>query len=123
VKKRLEFITRLKAIIIGRQAEILDRIQADTGKSRTDALTAEIFGTLDHLDYLEKNAARILADRKVPTPFALMGKKSKIYFEPMGTTLIISPVELPLLPGHRPHHPLLRGGQRRYLQALQCHAA
>jgi acyl-CoA reductase-like NAD-dependent aldehyde dehydrogenase len=95
VKKRLEFITRLKAIIIDRQADILDRIQADAGKSRTDALTAEIFGTLDHLDYLEKNAVKTLADRKVPTPFALMGKKSKIYFEPMGTTLIISPWNYP----------------------------
>ncbi|MFO7714605.1 aldehyde dehydrogenase family protein [Desulfosarcina sp.] len=95
VKKRLEFITRLKAIIIARQADILDRIQADTGKSRTDALTAEIFGTLDHLDYLEKNAVKVLKDRKVPTPFALMGKQSKIYFEPVGTTLIISPWNYP----------------------------
>lgn len=95
VKKRLEFITRLKAIIIARQADILDRIQADTGKSRTDALTAEIFGTLDHLDYLEKNAGKVLKDRKVPTPFALMGKQSKIYFEPVGTTLIISPWNYP----------------------------
>ncbi len=95
VKKRLEFVTRLKAIIIARQAYILDRIQADAGKSRTDALTAEIFGTLDHLDYLEKNALKVLADRKVPTPFALMGKRSKIYFEPVGTTLIISPWNYP----------------------------
>ena len=94
-KKRLEFITRLKAIIIARQADILDRIQADTGKSRTDALTAEIFGTLDHLDYLEKNAGKVLKDRKVPTPFALMGKQSKIYFEPVGTTLIICPWNYP----------------------------
>ena len=95
VNKRLEFISRLRAIIIARQGYILDRIQEDTGKSRTDALTAEIFGTLDHLDYLEKNAGKVLADRKVPTPFALMGKKSKIYFEPMGTTLIISPWNYP----------------------------
>lgn len=95
VKKRLEFVSRLKAIIIARQAYILDRIQTDAGKSRTDALTAEIFGTLDHLDYLEKNAVKVLADRKVPTPFALMGKKSKIYFEPVGTTLIISPWNYP----------------------------
>ncbi len=95
LKKRLQFVTRLKRIIIARQAYILDRIQKDAGKSRTDALTAEIFGTLDHLDYLEKNAVKILADRKVPTPFALMGKKSKIYFEPMGTTLIISPWNYP----------------------------
>jgi acyl-CoA reductase-like NAD-dependent aldehyde dehydrogenase len=95
VKKRLEFVDRLRAIIISRQDHILDRIQADTGKSRTDALTAEIFGTLDHLDYLQKNAAKVLADRKVPTPFALMGKKSRIYFEPMGTVLIISPWNYP----------------------------
>jgi acyl-CoA reductase-like NAD-dependent aldehyde dehydrogenase len=95
LNKRLEFISRLKAIIVARQAHILDRIQAETGKSRTDALTAEIFGTLDHLDYLEKNARKVLADRKVPTPFALMGKQSKIYFESLGTTLIISPWNYP----------------------------
>ena len=94
--KRLEFIARLQAVIIDRQKEILDRIQQDTGKSRTDALTAEIFGTLDHLDYLCKNSGRILADRKVPTPLALMGKKSRIYFEPLGTALIISPWNYPL---------------------------
>ncbi len=95
IAKRLEFISNLREIIINRQAYILDRIQKDTGKSRTDALTAEIFGTLDHLDYLEKRAKKILADRSVPTPFALMGKKSRIYFEPMGTTLIISPWNYP----------------------------
>lgn len=95
VNKRLEFIARLKAVIVARQAHILDRIQAETGKSRTDALTAEIFGTLDHLDYLQKNARKVLADRKVPTPLALMGKQSKIYFEPLGTALIISPWNYP----------------------------
>jgi acyl-CoA reductase-like NAD-dependent aldehyde dehydrogenase len=95
VVKRLEFVSNLKEIIINRQAYILDRIQKDTGKSRTDALTAEIFGTLDHLDYLEKRARKVLADRSVPTPFALMGKKSRIYFEPLGTTLIISPWNYP----------------------------
>ena len=93
--KRLEFIARLKAVIIERRAQILDRVQHDTRKSRTDALTAEIFGTLDHLDYLGKHAARVLADRKVPTPLALMGKKSRIYFEPLGTALIISPWNYP----------------------------
>jgi len=93
--KRLECISNLKEIIIKRQEYILDRIQQDTKKSRTDALTSEIFGTLDHLDYLEKNSAKILADRPVPTPFALMGKKSRIYFEPLGTVLIISPWNYP----------------------------
>jgi acyl-CoA reductase-like NAD-dependent aldehyde dehydrogenase len=95
VKKRLMFITNLKAIILENQEYILDRVQEDTGKSRFDAITAEIFGVLDFLDYLEKNAVKILSDRKVATPFALMGKKSKIYFEPLGTALLISPWNYP----------------------------
>ncbi len=95
VKKRLEFITNLKAVILKNQEHILDRVQQDTGKSRFDAITAEIFGVLDFLDYLEKNAVKILSDRKVPTPFALMGKKSKVYFEPLGTALLISPWNYP----------------------------
>lgn len=95
VKKRLGFITNLKAVILENQELILDRVQLDTGKSRFDAITAEIFGVLDFLDYLEKNAVKILSDRKVPTPFALMGKKSKIYFEPLGTALLISPWNYP----------------------------
>ncbi|MBU0972030.1 MAG: aldehyde dehydrogenase family protein [Proteobacteria bacterium] len=95
VKKRLEFISNLKAVILSNQEYILDRLQADTKKSRFDAITAEIFGTLDFLDYLEKHAVKFLSDRKVPTPFALMGKKSKVYFEPLGTALLISPWNYP----------------------------
>ena len=95
VKKRLGFITNLKAVILANQERILDRVQEDTGKSRFDAITAEIFGVLDYLDYLEKNAVKILSDRKVSTPFALMGKKSKIYFEPLGTALLFSPWNYP----------------------------
>jgi acyl-CoA reductase-like NAD-dependent aldehyde dehydrogenase len=95
VRKRLEFIDRLRQAILDRKDEILDRVQQDTGKSRVDALTAEIFGTLDHLDYLKKNAVKELSDRRVPTPLALMGKKSRIYYEPLGVALIISPWNYP----------------------------
>jgi aldehyde dehydrogenase (NAD+) len=95
VKKRLEFVTRLKKVILENQEMILDRVQADTGKSRFDAITAEIFGVLDFLDYIEKNAGKMLADRKVATPFALMGKSSKVYFEPLGVALLISPWNYP----------------------------
>ncbi len=95
VKKRLQFISNLKVVILKNQEYILDRLQADTKKSRFDAITAEIFGVLDFLDYLEKNAAKVLSDRKVSTPLALMGKRSKVYFEPLGTALLISPWNYP----------------------------
>ena len=94
--QRLKYITSLKEIILAQHESILDRIQADTKKSRTDALMSEIFGVLDHLTYLEKYAIKQLRDRKVPTPLSLMGKKSKILFEPLGVALIISPWNYPL---------------------------
>ena len=121
MKKRLGFITALKSVILEHQEYILDRLQADTKKSRFDAITAEIFGTLDFLDYLEKNAVKYLKDRKVSTPFALMGKKSRVFFEPLGTAPAHLSLELSLLPGHCAHCPGLYRGQRRGVQALFGH--
>lgn len=95
VKERIKLLTNLKKNILSEKEHIIDEIQHDTGKSRSDALVSEIFGVLDHLVYLEKNAAKILADKKVQTPIALMGKKSKIIYEPLGTVLIISPWNYP----------------------------
>jgi len=95
VKERISKIKFLKKIILNKREAIIDRIQQDTGKSRSDALISEIFGVLDHLTYLEKSGEKMLKDKKVSTPIALMGKKSRIYFEPMGVILIISPWNYP----------------------------
>ena len=86
---------RLREVIIRRQDEILDAIQKDTGKCRTDAHVSEIFSTLDHLSFLEAQTAKCLADESVPTPIALMGKKSRVYYESLGVVLIISPWNYP----------------------------
>lgn len=95
VKERILKIKFLKKIILDKREAIIDRIQKDTGKSRSDALISEIFSILDHLTFLEKNGEKMLKDKKVSTPIALMGKKSRIYFEPMGVILIISPWNYP----------------------------
>lgn len=95
VSKRIEYLANLRETIVERQEEIIQKIMLDSNKSQTDILTSDVFGALDHLAYLEKNAKKFLADQKVPTPLALMGKKSKIYYEPMGTVLMISPWNYP----------------------------
>ena len=95
VAERVKYLTNLRAIVLRRREEIIDRIQKDTGKSRSDALISEIFGVLDNLAWLEKNAPRYLKERKVHTPIALMGKTSWLWFEPLGTILIISPWNYP----------------------------
>lgn len=95
IAERLELMSNLKQVIIDKRDWIIDRIQEDNGKSRSDALISEVFGVLDHLQWLEKNAKKALADESIKTPIALMGKKSKIYYEPLGTILVISPWNYP----------------------------
>ena len=73
---RAPISTALRAVILRRREEIIDRIQQDTGKSRSDALISEIFGVLDNLAWMEKAAPKALEDHKVHTPIALMGKTS-----------------------------------------------
>lgn len=95
LSERLDAIRRLKTTILQNQNLIIDSIQKATGKSRSDALMSEIFPILDHFNYLEKFAPRILRDRKVHTPLPLLGKKSRVYFEPLGPVLIICPWNYP----------------------------
>ena len=95
VAERLQHVALLRHAVLRRREEIVDRIQRDTGKSRSDALISEIFGVLDNLAWLEAHAAKALADRKQHTPLALMGKKSWTWYEPLGTILIISPWNYP----------------------------
>ncbi len=92
---RLNFLSRLKSLILEKRESIIDRIQAETRKSRSDALMSEIFSTVEHLDFLLKRSEKYLSDRKVHTPLALMGKQSQVWFEPLGTILVISPWNYP----------------------------
>ena len=95
VAQRVAESRKLKAHILANKEEIVDRICSETGKPRMEAMMTEIFPTVDLLDYYEKNAVKILKDETVKTPVLMMGKKSKVYYEPIGPVLIISPWNYP----------------------------
>lgn len=95
IEERLIYIGRVKSIILEQRSHIVQAVQRETNKSKTDALVSEIFGVLDYLTFLEKETKNALKDQNVKTPIMLMGKKSKIYVEPLGTILIISPWNYP----------------------------
>ncbi len=92
---RIACVARLQDVILAQREEIIDRIQQDTGKSRSDALISEIFGVLDNLAWLAKFAPKHLGDHKQHTGLALMGKTSWTWYEPLGTILVISPWNYP----------------------------
>lgn len=95
VAKRLTYTEEIRRVILRRQEEIIDIIQAETHKCRTDILTSELFPIFEHLDFLAHSAEAALKNESAPTPISMMGKKSEIWFESLGTILVISPWNYP----------------------------
>lgn len=95
VRQRLNELQKLKHYLLDNGEKVARRISEETGKCLTDAMLAEIFPTLDIIEYYNKHAENMLADKKVPTPLLLIGKKSRVLYEPMGVVLIISPWNYP----------------------------
>lgn len=95
VRERLNELKKIKTYLLNNHERVARRIVEETGKCLADAFITEVFAVVDMLAYYEKNAERMLADRTVPASLMLMGKKSRIVFEPMGVVLIISPWNYP----------------------------
>lgn len=95
VRERLAHMKRVSQYILKNKDAIVDRICEETGKPKAEALLTEIFPTLDLIDVYAKTAEKTLRDESVTTPILLLGKKSKIYYEPLGTVLIIAPWNYP----------------------------
>lgn len=95
VRERIAEARKIKQYILDNKETIVQRVVDETGKPRTEAMLTEIFPTLDLIQHYEKTAERVLKDERHPTPLVLMGKKSKVYYEPLGVVLVISPWNYP----------------------------
>ncbi|OUV57265.1 MAG: hypothetical protein CBC73_00540 [Flavobacteriales bacterium TMED113] len=91
-------ITKLRLIrkwIKENEQEIIDNILKDYKKPITEIYTSEINPAISHIDYTIKNIKNWKKPKSVKTPIHLIGTKSKIYYEPKGVCLIISPWNYP----------------------------
>jgi len=95
VKERLKEVSKLRRYIRDNKEMIVDRVIAETGKSRMDAMLTEVFSVLDLIFWYERTAEKDLADVIMKTPLLLAGKKARIYYEPIGPVLVISPWNYP----------------------------
>lgn len=95
ISQRVNEISKIKRYIVENMEYIVEELSKDLGKTKSEALLMEVFPVLDCIKYYEKNAENILRNKKIKTPIALMGKKSFVFYEPLGTVLIISPWNFP----------------------------
>lgn len=94
VKQRLAVLAKVQQRILDIREEIVDCLVLECGKTKTDA-NIEIIGALDWLKWLQDHGANFLGDEKVTTPITLLGKKSRIWQQPLGTVLVIAPWNYP----------------------------
>ena len=108
---RAKLMYRLRHWLVKNRARVVDTIVAENGKTREDALLAELFYMADSLGFWAKRAEKYLADERVRThsPF-LLGKKVVVRHRPLGVVGVIAPWNYPLTLGVGDALPALMAG-------------
>ncbi|HVT37417.1 MAG TPA: aldehyde dehydrogenase family protein [Gemmatimonadaceae bacterium] len=101
--RRLKMIRELRGLIAENASRLAEASACARQRPAQESLTAEVFPLAESCRFLERNAGRILAPRRLGRrgrPLWLSGVHSRIHREPLGVILIIGPGNYPLfLPG------------------------
>ena len=100
---RVRRVCALRHVLADDPQPFLDALQLPFRRSPAESLAAELTPLADACLFLQRNAARILRPRRLGAsgrPVWLFGVEASIHRQPLGTILIIGPVNYPLmLPG------------------------
>jgi acyl-CoA reductase-like NAD-dependent aldehyde dehydrogenase len=115
MQERLAILRKARHVMASMTTEFADAISPNLARTKADTLVAELLPLLEAGKYLERNAARILAPRRLGRrglPYWLSGVNSEVQRAPVGTILIIGPSNYPLfLPGVQALQALAAGNQ------------
>lgn len=92
---RISQLKKLYNSIVENEEKIKNALHLDLNKSEFEAYSTEIGFTLKEISEAIKNIRKWMKPKKVKTPITHIGTKSRIYREPYGVTLIISPWNYP----------------------------
>ncbi len=96
VKKRIQYIKKIRTYLMENLDEIAEEISNNNGKTRIEALGTEIVPCALGLSYYCKMAPKFLRDRKLPMGnIMFINKRSRIARVPFGVVGIISPWNYP----------------------------
>jgi acyl-CoA reductase-like NAD-dependent aldehyde dehydrogenase len=99
--ERKRLIMRVREIILAEIDEIAELISKESGKPFAEAISMEIVPVLDLMQYFARKTKKLLKPRKITIGlFSLLGRSSKIIYEPYGVVAIIPawnyPFSIPL---------------------------
>jgi aldehyde dehydrogenase (NAD+) len=92
---RLNALNRLREGIRANERKFLEALKADLNKSEFEAYTSEIGVVLEEIRFTLKHLRSWVKPQRVKTPLTHFGSSSRIYSEPYGTALIVSPWNYP----------------------------
>ena len=92
VEERVQYMFKLRDVILENQERILDVVIRETGKPMQDALTFEVFATCSFISYWCQQAKKTLKEEKMRAP-GLMGLMKKVHmiYKPLGVVGVIAP--------------------------------
>lgn len=93
---RINNLKRLRQAILENETAIQKALYADLRKSETESYISEIGICLDEIKYTLKHIKSWTKPKTVTTPLPHLPASSKVYSEPLGVVLIISPWNYPL---------------------------
>lgn len=92
---RKEQLKKLAEVIESNESRLYDAVQKDLGKSEFEAYATELSFVKNEIKYFLKNLSVLARPQEVSTNIVNQIASSKIYYEPYGNTLIISPWNYP----------------------------
>ena len=94
---RAQVMLALRHWFVQNRDRVVDLLVSENGKTREDALLAELFYICDALGFWAKQAPKYLADQRIKThSMLLLGKKVVLRYRPYGVVGVIGPWNYPL---------------------------
>lgn len=96
-RERGRVVLEARRLMLGARDEVALLVSQETGKPVAEALSMELVPTLDSMHYFARASESLLRPQKIDIgQYGLMGRSSRLVFEPLGVIGIISPWNFPL---------------------------
>ncbi|MCS5544161.1 MAG: aldehyde dehydrogenase family protein [SAR86 cluster bacterium] len=111
IKERVQFIHNMIDEVLGNQDEIIETVMRETGKPEAEAMSMEVYASVDSLAFYSKRASKFLQPQKIKLhgPMRFL-KKAHLIYKPRGVIAVITPWNGPFILSLNPTIQALLGG-------------